>query len=126
MSLFAPGVSLVTSAASAAVAVSPKASAAAVVKSVSFDLIEVSFREVFEGSRRTKAYLSPGSAGTDRERVDWSGVPTGALRTHLSPGQAHGFLITLPAGDGLRRRGGSLRALLRVTGRRCKYVAVAR
>jgi hypothetical protein len=49
MSLFAPGASLVASAASAAVAVSPKASAAAVVKSVSFDLIEVSFREVFGG-----------------------------------------------------------------------------
>src|SRR5262249_48617623 len=73
MSLFAPGASLVTSAASAAVAVSPQASAAAVVKSVRFDLIEVSFREVFGGSPRTKAYLSLGSAGTDRERVgsDW-------------------------------------------------------
>src|SRR5262245_16790822 len=103
MSLFAPCASLVTSAA----------------------LRSPSERSL-GGSPRTKAYLSPGSAGTDRERMDWSGVPTGALRTHLSPGQAHGFLITLPAGDGLRRRGGALRALLRVTGRRCKYVAVAR
>src|SRR5215471_12300071 len=96
MSLFAPGASPVASAASAEVAVSPRASAAAVVKSVSFDLIEVSFREVFWGEAGTLV-CPPGSAGTDRERVGRSGVPTSALRTDLSPGQAHGFLITLSA-----------------------------
>src|SRR5262245_61824628 len=53
MSLFAPGASPVAAAASAAVAVSPKASAAAVLKSMSFDLIEVSFRRGFGEARRT-------------------------------------------------------------------------
>src|SRR5690348_6468381 len=73
MSLFASGASSVASAASAAVPASPNARAAAVLKSVSFDLIEGLLTPDLGGIRARQAYLSP--ANGNRERVGWNGVP---------------------------------------------------
>src|SRR6188472_4310833 len=75
MSLFASGASPVASAASAAVPASPNARAAAVLKSVSFDLIDGLFTQDLGGIRARQAYLSPPNGRTNRERVGWNGVP---------------------------------------------------
>src|SRR5262245_33281188 len=76
MSLFAPGASPVASAASATVALSPKASVAAVLKSVSFDLIVVSFgTEVLGEALHGRLIGARAGAGTNGERVGSGGVP---------------------------------------------------
>src|SRR6185437_10318867 len=100
MSLLASGASPVASAASAAVPASPSARAAAVLKSVSFDLIEGLLTQDLGGIRARQAYLSPANGRTNRERVGWNGVPIDDEKVIYPPGQAHGFLITLSAARG--------------------------
>lgn len=97
MSLLAPGASPTGSPARAAVAVSPKARAAAVVKRESFDRIGHSFRMVLGGSpelARASAHglLSSGDLGGTCRSVGGSECHRDVV---LPPGQGLLFLLTL-------------------------------
>src|SRR5689334_15276808 len=135
MSLLAPGASPTGSSASAAVAVRPKARAAAVVKRESFGLIGHSFTD--QGSWGKSRAAAPRRA-VFSALGPWGNVSErGGFRCHedaaLTPGQGGGFLLTLlPPGQtvpemwSFGRGAGVIVARLRVKPPSRKHVAVAR